>query len=202
MRIKTGQSGFTLVDLMVVIAVIGILLAIAVPNFLSWQPNMRLRSAARDIFSVMSRAKIEAIKRHANVTIRFNAQGDVNYPPNTFIMFLDNVGAGGTANDEIQNGTEPILLALTALPANVQYGTADLNGDGDFTDPGEVNDVDGVTFGNDHVLVFNSRGIPINTFLPSALYMGTIGLRSVDGNGNVLNMRSVSVSSAGRINVQ
>ncbi|RPI76928.1 MAG: prepilin-type N-terminal cleavage/methylation domain-containing protein [Desulfobacteraceae bacterium] len=72
-------AGFSLVELMVVIAVISILMAIAVPAFFAWKPNYQLQRAARDLYSNMQKVKIEAIKRNTNVVIVFN-------PPNTYTI--------------------------------------------------------------------------------------------------------------------
>ncbi len=65
------RNGFTLVELIIVISVIGILVAFAVPNFLDWLPNMRLKAAARDLYSNMQKAKIAAIKSNTTVTFSF-----------------------------------------------------------------------------------------------------------------------------------
>jgi len=61
---KTNQKGFTLIELMIIIAIIGILAAIAIPNFISYRDKPycsaaeadanRVALAIADYFSVLS----------------------------------------------------------------------------------------------------------------------------------------------------
>jgi prepilin-type N-terminal cleavage/methylation domain-containing protein len=52
-----GESGFTLLELLIIIVVLSILAGIAIPAFSAWLPEYRLRNAARDIYSTLQRAK-------------------------------------------------------------------------------------------------------------------------------------------------
>ncbi len=175
MKNTNKQGGFTLVELMIVVAIIGILAGIGTTLLLNYLPNMRLKSAARDIFSTMMQAKVEAIRRGENVSLSFNTGG------NTYTMFLDNGAGGGIAGNGLLDGTETILQAVTPLPTGVTFNGA-------------------TTFGN-NALVFTSRGIPINGFNNGLLGNGTVNLRTVDSLGNTLRQRSIAVSTAGRISM-
>lgn len=66
------NAGFTLTEIMVAIAVIAILASLAVPNFIGWLPNYRLRSGAEDIQSTLQLARVTAIKRNATATVSFD----------------------------------------------------------------------------------------------------------------------------------
>jgi prepilin-type N-terminal cleavage/methylation domain-containing protein len=66
------DSGFTLIELMVVIAIIAILSAIAIPSYFQWLPRHRVGSAARTVMSTLEFARINAIKTNADVTVIFD----------------------------------------------------------------------------------------------------------------------------------
>ena len=60
---------------------------------MNYLPGMRLRSAARDIYSTILLAKTEAVRRGENVTVLFNSPG------NSYTMFVD-----GDNNDLLDPG--------------------------------------------------------------------------------------------------
>ena len=70
------KSGFTLTELVIVIVVLGILTAVGVPNFLSWLPKYRLKSAARDLYSNMQLAKMAAIRANGNCSVTYSSSPD------------------------------------------------------------------------------------------------------------------------------
>ena len=66
------SKGFTLIEVIVVVAIIAALSAVAIPGYINWLPNYRLNAAARDLHSAAMKAKGEAVKRRANCALTFN----------------------------------------------------------------------------------------------------------------------------------
>lgn len=61
-------AGFTIVELMITVAVASILLAIAIPSFNQMIISGRLTAQANEMVAAMTLARSEAIKRNANIT--------------------------------------------------------------------------------------------------------------------------------------
>jgi type IV fimbrial biogenesis protein FimT len=60
--------GFTMVEIMVALAIVAMLLMFAAPNAATWIQNTRLRSAAESVASCLQTARLEAIKRNTVVS--------------------------------------------------------------------------------------------------------------------------------------
>ena len=74
-----ARRGFTLIELVVAMAIFGILLAVAGPSLAEHLRNSSLRSAAYQISGDLHRVKSEAIRTQANGSINFNNPGIDQY---------------------------------------------------------------------------------------------------------------------------
>ena len=108
-KIMQKTSGFTLMELMVTIAIIAVASAIAVPNFMAWVPKYKLGGAARDVLGVLQGTRIQAVKGNSNYTLQFNVANE------SYVVFLDD-GAGTpdtTPADGIPDGMGDGILDAT-----------------------------------------------------------------------------------------
>jgi len=67
-----SSAGFTLIELMVAIAVLAILLFVALPNFAVWMQNTQIRTAGEAVLNGMQLARAEAIRRNTAVELRMD----------------------------------------------------------------------------------------------------------------------------------
>ncbi len=70
---KSKQAGFTLVELMIVVAIIGIVSALAAPSYRAWIQNTKVRTAAESILNGIQKARSEALMRNTPMKFTLGA---------------------------------------------------------------------------------------------------------------------------------
>ena len=132
-----SQKGFTLLELMIAIAIMTILAAIATPSFNVWREKSNLKAEAREVFGAFQRARSEAVTRNTNIALTFVAGSGSD---GTWSIFVDDGFGGGTADDYIQNGTEQ-SIGNGRMLNGIEISTANFN--------------------STSATGFNSRGLPL-----------------------------------------
>ena len=104
----SSEQGFTLIELMVTLALVAILMAVAVPSFTTFQRNAELTSFSNSLWSGINAARGEAMKRGRNAMV-IPTNGNWN---NGWTVFVD-VNRNG-AYDE---ATDITVLKREAAPS-------------------------------------------------------------------------------------
>ena len=79
-RYWCGQHGFTLIELMLTVVLIGVLLGIGVPNFRSFIQNSRITTQSNEVVGALATARSEAIKRNQSVVLCRSADPTATTP--------------------------------------------------------------------------------------------------------------------------
>lgn len=131
---KRAQTGFTLLELMLVVGIVGLLLAIAVPAMGDFIRNSRITGAANDVMAGFHLARSEAIKRRDFVTLCTSANSQAATPAcaasdllTGWIAFVDTNQSGQRdVGEDVLMQHEAMNVQITAQssvdPFAVTYG--------------------------------------------------------------------------------
>lgn len=164
-----GQRGFSLVELMVTIAVAAILLAIATPSFTSIINSNRLTSAANEMVATLQAARMEAVRRNTTVRVCGSDDQATCDGGNTAWIALVADGDGNGVADDAE------VLRVSAFHQAVQasIGTGDL--------------------------VFRADGFARNASDPDGLLLNTSFRFCIPTTTPAKNVRMVSIGSGSRV---
>ena len=112
MVVTQKKAGFTLVELIIVVALIGIVIGIAAPALQEYSIDANLKSAVRNLKSDMELSKLRAIRENSRVVMAFNTGN------NSYEAFVDNGTGGGSAGNNIKDGLETVVKTVS-IPRNV-----------------------------------------------------------------------------------
>ena len=111
--LKSRDSrGFTLIELMVTVAVIGIIALVAVPGMQAMINASRLSGAAEELTAAFQLARSEAVRRNARVTVCASSDNSTCTGGTSWTQLIIRQPNGSAA--------DPAVIRSIALPASIQ----------------------------------------------------------------------------------
>src|SRR6266567_448384 len=160
-------AGFSLVELVTVVAIVLVVAAVAVPNIILAVANYRLSSSAGELAGLMQQARIMAAKNNPTTPIavypvRYGVRNGVQ------IAYVDLNGDGAWSSSVTVNGvtlSEPLIeLSGTVVPAaGAPSGTG--GQPGPYILAGDTV-IGGGFFDNTKTIAFTPRGFPCDYTTP------------------------------------
>lgn len=135
MKSQSKHRGFTLIEVLIVVAIIGVLIAISAPGMVSTISRYKIRGVARELVIDFKKAKIEAVKYNRDVLLEFTLETVGN--PNaggSYQICVDNNNNGSCDGGEVYK--------VVNMPKEVRLVVT--------------------TFAGPDVAGYNSRGLPNN----------------------------------------
>jgi|GEM_PF-4130205 len=175
---RYDNRGFTLTELIVVVALIAVVSAIAIPAWRSMKRNSDLKSAAYEVMAGIQWAKSQAVKENTCIGISFSPPACPSGQGDCYEIFRDDAANAGIACDQ----------QLTASERALPPGQTKILRSGSFGTKAKV-----TTNYTKNTIDITARGLVRAAGLPN----GSISLRAV--NDNCYNL-TISPTAGLRLN--
>ena len=126
------NNGFTLIEILIVVAIIGIGFALSIPNFKELNQRLYIRSTTREIVSKLQLARLKAISSNRNCYVDFDPDNDGNLNKDFYTAYLDIDGSKDANNktglDEYRAsrfvlGDTLGIIKGTRLPKGIKFAS-------------------------------------------------------------------------------
>ena len=112
-RLK-NRKGFTLTELMIITAIVGIMASITIPNIIGWMPRYRLKTITRDIYSTLQLARMRAVATGFEYQISFDLSNE------TYSISKGDSSSGSTSwTQEGGVSTVPYEIDIVSLSGSI-----------------------------------------------------------------------------------
>jgi Tfp pilus assembly protein FimT len=146
------ESGFTILETLLVVGVIGIVAGIAVPMFGTSIAGFRLSGDARSISNAVAVAKMRASSKFSRVRV-YVALGDKSFRMETWDK--------AASHWEVEGGSTN--LSLNTIFGHGVVASPPPNTQGAIAQAAMCKDDDGDDIGGTACIIFNSRGVPVDS---------------------------------------
>lgn len=115
MKHRTGQRGFTLIEVLIVIGIIGAMMALTYPSIMNSLETRNLDNSAREIQTTLQQARYRAVTDKVHYRVRFAQQGGLW---RLYLESLDEAGNWNATPGYLERSISPRFVLTLNLPAS------------------------------------------------------------------------------------
>lgn len=107
-----NRRGFTLLELIIALALAAILMAIAYPNYRDWQQSASYKEVSRKIAGTMLDARSRAVSTNREHRVTLTLDSGAGNSANTYALAIGNRSSNSTVWDPVANGSGTLTAGV------------------------------------------------------------------------------------------
>lgn len=120
----SGEAGFSLIEMIVVVALVGLLAAVGLPSMQDWLDRYRVRTAAEQLASLIQLQRMRAVSQNTDFSIDFDANAG------SYTLYQGDAATGTALEPQAHTLPMGVLFSGNADPVNVPSDEMIFHADG------------------------------------------------------------------------